>query len=187
MPIRFCLILSLIFILEGCSGVHFNAAKQDQEATGGVVVKSEPIVIRVTGYAAYEVGKGKNRSPEQRRLMAMRASKLDAFRSMAERVYGTVVSGTSTVKEFVMRDDRFRTMVDSVIRGARVLSVNERENGSFETVLELKLESRFNDCLSKVNQFRYSEDCRLPLPQSRDDQGDLQARSDSSESLYILN
>ena len=66
----------------------------------------------------------------------------------------------------MLQDDRYRTMVDSVIRGARVVSVTELTGGGFETVLELVLDGRFRDCITNVNYFKYSEDCRMQLPPS---------------------
>ena len=80
-----------------------------------------PIVIRVTGYSAVE--KAEDMASEPKRLMALRASKLDAYRALAERIYGTSISGMSTVQDYVLKNDGFGTVVDSVIRGARVVSV----------------------------------------------------------------
>lgn len=122
-----------------------------------------PIVVRVTGYGAFE--KAEDAVSEPKRLMALRASKLDAFRTLAERVYGTTVTGQSTVKDFVLQDDGFGTVVDTVIRGARVVSVSEKKDAGFETVLELRLPGDFHDCLTKVNSFHHSRNCLRPLPQ----------------------
>lgn len=121
--------------------------------------KVDPIVIRVTGYGAYlnnpRMSKGQNQ------LMAMRASKLDAYRAMAERVYGTRVSGGSTVEAMVLRDDRFRTFVDSVIRGAKVVSTYELAHNNYETTMELVLEPTFYDCMESPNALQ-SPNCTAP-------------------------
>jgi len=120
-----------------------------------------PIVIRVTGYSAYE--KTEDMTSEPKRLMALRASKLDAYRALAERIYGTGISGMSTVQDFVLKHDGFGTVVDSVIRGARVVSVSEKKGAGFETVLELLLPGNFQDCLNKTNSFRYGSNCLRPI------------------------
>lgn len=121
--------------------------------------KVEPIVVRVTGYGAFldnpRMSKGQNQ------LMAMRASKLDAYRALAERVYGTRVSGSSNVEAMVLRDDRFRTYVDSVIRGAKVISTYELAHKNYETTLELVLEPTFYDCMSSVNALQ-TPNCTAP-------------------------
>ncbi|PID42922.1 MAG: hypothetical protein CSA52_00790 [Gammaproteobacteria bacterium] len=126
----------------------------------------EPIIVRVTGYGTYKSARGK--VTERQRLMAMRASKLDAFRSLAERVYGMVIYGSSTVKDFALENDQFRTWVDSYIRGAKIIAVNEMAGGAFETVVELVLESRFRECLTHTNHFRYTEECRMLLSSGKE-------------------
>jgi hypothetical protein len=150
----------------------------------------KPIIVRVTGYGAYN--SNKDRLSENQRLMAMRASKLDAYRALAERVYGTTIIGNSTVRDFVLKEDGFRTMVDSIIRGAKVVSVIDNNKGSFETLLELKLPPNFNDCLTDSNRFRYNEECRMPFLQTSDNRDTSDSKNakmnDSipSQSLYYL-
>ena len=143
----------------GCAPIQPDIAP---DAKSEQARQQEPIVIRVSGYGTYE--EPRDRLMQRQRLMAMRASKLDAYRALVERVYGTSLSGSSTVQDMVLQDDRYRTMVDSVIRGARVVSVTELSGGGFETVLELVLEGRFRDCVTNVNYFKYSEECRMQLP-----------------------
>lgn len=138
----------------------------------------EPIVIRVTGYSAYE--KVEDMTSEPKRLMALRASKLDAYRALAERIYGTGISGMSTVEDFVLKHDGFGTVVDTVIRGARVVSVSEKKGAGFETVLELLLPGDFQDCLNKTNSFKYGSNCLRPMTQSNVYRTDSVATSKSS-------
>jgi len=167
-------------LLSSCAGM--NEEEPEHKASN---ITYEPILIRVSGYGTYE--KEKDRLSERKRLMAMRASRLDAYRALAERVYGTSILGSSTVKDFVLQDDGYRTMVDSVIRGAKVITVTEHKGGTYETVVELLLEPRFRECLTHVNHFRYSEECRLPLPHGNDPVGDIHVSSKDSDSLYYLN
>jgi len=146
----------------------------------------EPIVIRVTGYGAFSPTKG--RISDVDRLKAIRASKLDAYRALAERVYGTSIMGSSTVRDFVLKNDNFRTIVDSEIRGAKVVSVLDNKRGAIETVMELKLNPRFRECLTQVNRFRYSSECRLPLPHGNDKTAGVQqlVPENTNDSLYYL-
>lgn len=140
---------------------NFEGAKKDK-ADQNIETNLEPLLVRVTGYGAYAYTK--DSKSESKRLMAIRASKLDAYRALAERVYGTGISGSSKVNDFVMKHDSFGTVVDSYIRGARVVSISENKGAGFETVLELLLPGNFKDCLSKVNNFRYAAECMRPLP-----------------------
>jgi hypothetical protein len=73
----------------------------------------------------------------QKRLMAMRASKLDAYRSMAEQVYGVRVTGGSTVGAMVLQNDNFRVSIDAYVRGARVTNVTQMADGNYETTIEM--------------------------------------------------
>ena len=161
-PGRWAVIAVLFLMMSGCAPLT-----PDVEKTRAY---PESIVIRVTGYGAYE--DPRDRLLQRHRLMAMRASKLDAYRALAERVYGTSLTGSSTVRDMVLQDDSYRALVDSVVRGAKVVSVSELPGGGFETVLELVLDGRFQDCLTSVNYFKYSEDCRLKLTTSSASMGD---------------
>lgn len=126
-----------------------------------------PIIVRVTGYGVYEVGDAKSgKANAAKRLMAMRASRLDAYRNMAERVYGLSLSGQSSVKDFAMRHDEFAAEVDSVVRGARVVSISQNPQTGIETVLEIELPADFKRCLNRVNNFRYRSDCLRPITHS---------------------
>jgi outer membrane protein FlgP len=122
----------------------------------------EPIVVRVTGYGAY--ASKEDALSEPKRLMAIRSSKLDAYRAMAERLYGIGISGKSSVDEFVLKSDGLAAALDSFVRGARVVSIIENKDRGFETVLEVLLPGNFNECVNKVNHFKYGADCLRPLP-----------------------
>lgn len=170
------------------NGVASNRQNEAEEVT------LDPIVVRVTGYSAYE--KTEDMMSESKRLMALRASKLDAYRALAERIYGTGISGMSTVQDFVLKHDGFGTVVDSVIRGARVVSVSEKKGAGFETVLELLLPGNFQDCLNKTNSFKYGSNCLRPMTQSNiyradsamttNSNGRAKKGNNSMDSIYYL-
>lgn len=100
-----------------------------------------PSRITAVGYGALPTQEGL--SLEQRRILAMRASKLDAYRSLAETVAGLKITGSSTVSAVTMTNDSFRVYVEAYLRGARVLTVTPMPSGSYETVLELQLGGEF--------------------------------------------
>lgn len=120
-----------------------------------------PMVLRVVGYGA--VVQQKSLSEAQSRLMAIRASKLDAYRSMVERVYGTTLQGSTTVRDLAVQSDRFRTYVDTYIHGARVISTDVMSDGTVETLLEMVIDQGFRNCLQTMDSQRYNVDCRAPL------------------------
>lgn len=112
-----------------------------------VVVQAAPAPVyeayrvRVTGRGAAPVAK--SLSEAQRRLLAMRASQLDAYRNIAEEVQGFRLTGSSAVANLVAVNDIFRTYVDAYLRGVRVLSTSVKHDGSAETVAELVLDENF--------------------------------------------
>lgn len=149
-------LLSLDDVLLNNKSIYVDSQSSQKDQ------KLEPILIRVTGYSAY--GSKDDAVSEPKRLEAMRASKIDAYRALAERVYGISIKGTSKVQGFVMKEDQLAIGFDSYIRGARVVSINENKGIGFETVLELMLPGNFDDCLNKVNQFKHGYNCLRPLP-----------------------
>lgn len=106
--------------------------------------------VTVIGYGT--AGNDEGYSAAQRRLLAMRASKVDAYRNLAEQVYGLQINGHTTVSDMVVENDHHRSYVDAVVRGAQVRSVTPMDDGSFETVLELELGPSFLDCLTAPGQ-----------------------------------
>ena len=87
------------------------------------------------GYAVISVQNHSN--PEQRRLLAIRSSKLDAYRALAEQVFGQYLNADTTIAEMMIEDDRFRAQVEGVIYGARLVSIEPVGDDSYQTTLSL--------------------------------------------------
>jgi outer membrane protein FlgP len=100
-------------------------------------------VVKLSAIGFGNMGTFEGYTPGQKRLMAMRASKLDAYRALAEQVHGVRVTGNSTVAAMVSQNDSFRVFVDAYVRGAKVASVTPMAEGNYETVLELELGGDF--------------------------------------------
>jgi hypothetical protein len=91
--------------------------------------------LTATGYAVISVQNHK--TPAQQRLMAIRAAKLDAYRSLAEQVYGLRLDATATVADMVVQNDTFRSKVEGVIYGATLVSITPSGDDTYETTLTL--------------------------------------------------
>jgi len=91
--------------------------------------------LTATGYAVISVQN--HRTPAQQRLMAIRAAKLDAYRSLAEQVYGLRLDATATVADMVVQNDTFRSKVEGVIYGATLVSITPTGDDTYETTLSL--------------------------------------------------
>ena len=91
--------------------------------------------LTATGYAVISVQN--HRVPAQQRLLAIRAAKLDAYRSLTEQVYGLRMDATATVADMVVQNDTFRSKVEGVIYGATLVSITPAGDDTYETTLSL--------------------------------------------------
>lgn len=112
----------------------------ESEAPAGMVTKTASHVYKQNviigdGYANISAQLSDN--PAQRRLMAIRASKIDAYRNLTEKVYGQNINATTTVEDMVATNDAVRAHVEGVIYGARLVSITPVGNDSYVTRLEL--------------------------------------------------
>ena len=96
---------------------------------------SEAENIMATGYAVISVQMNDN--PAQQRLLSIRASKLDAYRSLLEQVYGQYLDVNTTVGEMVVKSDTFRARVQGVIYGAQLVSITPVGDDTYTVTLSL--------------------------------------------------
>ena len=123
--------------LSGCKSIDLAVAEKTPPTTAQTIA---PLVekretITATGYAVITVQNSKN--PSQQRLMAIRASKLDAYRNLTEQVFGQQVDASSTVADMVVLNDTFRTKVEGIIYGAQLVSITPVGEDTYETTLSL--------------------------------------------------
>jgi hypothetical protein len=129
------LVFSMV-ALTGCKSINLSMPVTSRDASSmvpPVVEKRE--TITATGYAVVTVQNHIN--PAQQRLMAIRASKLDAYRNLTEQVFGQQLDASSTVADMVVTNDTFRTKVEGVIYGARLVSITPVGEDTYETTLSL--------------------------------------------------
>lgn len=98
--------------------------------------------LTAVGYASISEQKGRNE--EERQVRAMRASKIDAYRELAEQVYGMRVSGRADLRDQRLGTEFTSGAVDGVIRGAEVVRAY-KVGDSYVT--ELRLDIRKMDKL----------------------------------------
>jgi hypothetical protein len=111
-----------------------------------LVVKPNPAVpplmleqvdgITATGYAVIDVQKGQTHA--QRRLMAIRASKLDAYRNLTEQVYGLYVESASQMGDLALKNESVRARVQGLVYGSRLVSITPLGGETYETKLALE-------------------------------------------------
>ena len=135
------LMLTGLTVLTGCQSLGTDAPKLTEAAPPAppptmiapMVEKRETFMA--TGYAVISVQNHKN--PAQQRLLAIRASKLDAYRSLTEQVYGQQLDANTTVADMTVLNDTFRTRVEGVVYGANLVSITPVGEDTYETTLSL--------------------------------------------------
>ena len=137
---------AVVSVLAACQTMEAPSATQSGGEMDAPVVRSArtsmiaPIVetretITATGYAVISVQNHKTAA--QKRLLAIRASKLDAYRSLTEQVYGQHLDATTTVADMTVMSDTFRSRVEGVIYGAVLVSITPAGEDTYETTLSL--------------------------------------------------
>ncbi|WP_443088930.1 flagellar assembly lipoprotein FlgP [Vibrio sp. M260118] len=108
--------------------------------------------LTAVGYASISEQKGRN--IEEKQVRAMRASKIDAYRELAEQVYGMRVSGRADLQDQRLGTELTSGAVDGVIRGAEVVR-SYKVGDSYVTELRLDIQ--------KMNKLRdYGEVQTVP-------------------------
>lgn len=207
MYVRWLLMGTAALALSGCASIgglfggddeedaqarqqaQIDAIMEEVQSFNEDLPSMEPEVLQASGYGAVNEQAG-NLSPQQQRLMAMRSSKLDAYRTLAERVYGTAIVGNTTVENLVVQDDRYRAYVDTYIYGARVVMQSPLPDGGYETIVEMVIDQGFRNCLVNERAWRTNTRCQSDMVHSLGsmERNDLRRQGlDQRESgLYFL-
>ena len=120
-----CAIVLASLLLSGCAATMDSAG----------LSSSSSAPVRGIGYAT--VSNQPGRTPAQKQLMAIRASRLMAMRDLAEKIHGMNIDAYSSLAETTMLADSTRATVQGLVRGARVVSITPTRSNVYETVLEV--------------------------------------------------
>ncbi|ABA79204.2 flagellar assembly lipoprotein FlgP [Rhodobacter sphaeroides] len=103
-------------------------------SAGLIAVTPKPLVTGI-GFAAVAGQPG--HTLNERRLIAIRAAKIEAMRDLAEQVHGLRLDARTTVRDAVAVDDQIAGAVAGTIRGARLVRVTPKGSDSYEVELAL--------------------------------------------------
>ena len=133
--------LASALLFSGCANnppAPVQAKLDDSPALSATMItpmteKRETLVA--TGYAVISIQN--HRNPSQQRLLAIRASKLDAYRALTEQVYGQQLDANTTIADMTVMSDTFRARVEGVVYGAVLVSITPVGDDTYETTLSL--------------------------------------------------
>jgi len=112
------------------------------------IAKTQPAIQVLTAIGYGTSAPLTHYTSEQKRLMSMRASRMDAYRNLAEQIYGVHINGQSSVSDMVLKNDSYRTYINTFLQGAKVRSITAVSSNTYETVIEIKLTVEFFRCLN---------------------------------------
>ena len=124
---RIVLGLMMALLLTACSGnrvVNYDQGEKPDDFP----------VLKAVGYAVIDIQPGPSQS--EKMLQAIRASKMDAYRELAEQLNGQQVRGQSSYRDLTQTSNSLDVSVAGMVRGARVVATYPRGN-TYATELEL--------------------------------------------------
>lgn len=95
-------------------------------------------ILHPTAFAGY--------TSAQKKIMALRAARMDAIRNLTETIYGTRVDSDTLVEDLVVSSDKIRTRMEACIKGATEVSHKFNDDGTAEVKMEIEV-GRVTDIL----------------------------------------
>ncbi len=130
----------LVFSTVGCSSLINKQVEWEH------VQPDEYPVITAVGYAPIAAQPGNNMSAKS--LKAIKASKLDAYRELAEQVFGQKIDGNQQLSNMVLTNTRLKASVEGVIRGAQIVKSYPVGEDTYATELKLDFKKVYDIYLS---------------------------------------
>ena len=113
------------------------ARLKDGLAGDPVVAAPAVPVVQFTGMGLAQVSRQPGASTNEKRLMAIRAARMEALRDLTEQIHGIRISAETTLRDQVVRSDMVRGLVEGEIRGARTVRITPKGEDSFEVLMAL--------------------------------------------------
>ena len=141
-------IFGLAISLSGCGII-------DKHVEWETVEPETYPVLKAVGYAPISSQNGE--SDSMKLIMAMKASKLDAYRELTEQVYGQKIEGSQSVSGLVVDSETLRASVEGVIRGAEVIKTYPVGDDTCVTELSLDMQQVYDIYLSTAKPRRVKD------------------------------
>ncbi|HIV15466.1 MAG TPA: LPP20 family lipoprotein [Candidatus Avisuccinivibrio pullicola] len=133
-----------LMLIAGC-GTNFltstTISKNLYYTDTGVNEPEDFPVLRATGYAV--ISRQKGPSETEKEIQALRASKIEAYRELAEQLYGLRIKGSTVLVDTRETRDGVTTEIDAIVQGARVIRQYPLKD-TYVTELELDSQIVYN-------------------------------------------
>ena len=96
---------------------------------------SKYYVPNVTAIGFSSIAIQPSKSLNQRRLMAIRAAKLDAYRNLTEQLHGIYIQGETTIGEAVLTSDKLGAALRGTVIGARTVKIEPTGSDTYQVEL----------------------------------------------------
>ena len=136
-------------ILSGCS------LFVDKHVEWETVEPESYPTLTAVGYAPIASQRGESETVKM--LMAIKASKLEAYRELAEQVYGQRIEGSQSLSSLVVSNETLKASVEGVIRGAKIIKSYPVGEDTYATELELDMQRVYDIYLSTAKPRRIKD------------------------------
>jgi len=147
--VRMVALMVMLCVISGCSMFV------DKHVEWETVEPDNYPVLTAVGYAPVKTQRGEGETVKM--LMAMKASKLEAYRELAEQVYGQRIEGNQSLSSLVVENETLRASVEGVIRGARVVKTYPVGEDTYATELELDMHRVYDIYLTTAKPKRIKD------------------------------
>lgn len=143
------LLITGLLGLSGCSAIY------DKQVEWEYIQPESYPVIKAIGYAPISAQPGSQDSVKM--LLAIKASKLDAYRELAEQVYGQKIGANHSLANLVLEDTQLKSSVQGIIRGAEVVKTYPVGEDTYATELSLDFQKVYDLYISTARPKRIKD------------------------------
>jgi hypothetical protein len=114
-----------------------DALEHGAVAPNALMAHPAPMVANLTGRGFSQVAGQPGHTLNEKRLLAIKAARLEALRDLTEQVHGIRISADSLLRDAVLRNDTLTAHVDGALRGARTVAIEPRGDDGYAVTMEL--------------------------------------------------